>query len=151
MSRLGFSWVIDGKLAGHSKPSTAEDLQFLHAQGVRALVRLVMDCDNGYFSRQIKEAGLEDLNVPMVDFQAPELEAIKQIVEFIDDRLDEGKPVSVSCFAGIGRTGTVLACYLVHTGLTAKQALDKVRARRGTYPETQSQLDAVHEFENRLS
>lgn len=43
------------------------------------------------------------------------------------------KPVEVSCGAGRGWTGTVLACYLVAKGLGVQEAMAKVReARRGS-------------------
>ncbi len=40
MGNLNFSWLIDGKLAGHQAPSSEQDLMWLKKQGVLAVVRM---------------------------------------------------------------------------------------------------------------
>lgn len=41
--------------------------------------------------------------------------------------LAQGQVLAVHCLGGIGRTGTVLAAWLVREGLTAVEALRRVR------------------------
>jgi atypical dual specificity phosphatase len=57
--------------------------------------------------------------------------------------------VAVHCTAGKGRTGTVLAAYLVTTGLSAHAAIDRVRHLRPGSVETPDQEEAVEEFARR--
>ena len=54
--------------------------------------------------------------------------------------------VAVHCGAGLGRTGVVLACYFVHKGLTAQNAIGRVRRLRPGSIETDEQADAIAEF-----
>ena len=64
----------------------------------------------------------------------------------VDRALAEGRPVVVHCRAGLGRTGTMLACYLVHRDSDPRVALAEVRTRRPGSVETWAQELAVHEY-----
>ena len=75
---------------------------------------------------------------------APDLPGIEHAVKFID--FVEG-PVVVHCFAGVGRTGTIIAAYLVSTGLSAPQAIARVRMERPFSIETSDQEAVVYEYE----
>ena len=57
--------------------------------------------------------------------------------------------VAIHCSAGLGRTGVVLACYLVQKGLTAQNAIARVRRLRPGSIETEEQADAVVDFARR--
>ena len=63
---------------------------------------------------------IQDRNIPQGRQQ------MKQILDVIDASLDEGKKVYVHCLAGIGRTGTVVGCWLVRHGRTGEQALAQI-------------------------
>lgn len=57
------------------------------------------------------------------DHSVPAHKNMQAILDEIDDALDAGRKVYVHCWGGIGRTGTVVGCYLVRRGLSGKQAL----------------------------
>ena len=57
--------------------------------------------------------------------------------------------VGVHCSAGLGRTGTMLACYFVSKGLSPKDAISRVRRVRPGSVETQEQTEAIHEYARR--
>jgi hypothetical protein len=88
------------------------------------------------------------LSIP--DLGTPSPEAMTRILNTLDEALTRGETVYVHCFGGIGRTGTVIGCWLVRHGLTGEQALDQIAAwRRGTpdgwkqSPETAAQRQMV--------
>jgi atypical dual specificity phosphatase len=150
MNTLNFGWVIDGMLAGHAAPRGGEDLQWLKEQGIRALVRLTVDDGSQVRPEQVATAGLSYCHEPVPGFQAPEPEQIDRAVAFISDSLAAGKPVGVCCFAGYGRTGTMLACYLVSTGMTAEAATGQIRQKRPGSVETKAQQESINGYERRL-
>jgi len=143
---LNFSWLIDGKLAGSRTPRSKSDLISLRELGLGALVRLVEPHESEVTAEDVHEAGLQDYNEPVRDFGAPTQDQIDNIVGYIDTRLSDGVPVGVSCNAGIGRTGVILACYLVHKGHTADEAIELVRRRRSRGPELPKQIAAVETY-----
>lgn len=123
----------------------------LRIHGVGALVRLVESDEAFVTAKDVNDAGLEDYNEPVRDFTAPTQEQIDKIIKYIDSHLERGVPVGVSCNAGIGRTGVILACYLVHKGFTAKDAIELLRKKRDRIPEVQEQADAIKDYWLRTS
>ncbi len=63
------------------------------------------------------------------DFTAPTLDQIDEFVTFVDAKHAEGKKVLVHCYAGRGRTGTMLAAYLIHQGVSSDAAIREIRER----------------------
>ena len=69
--------------------------------------------------------------------------------EFVDEALSLGESVVVHCAAGYGRTGTMLACYLVHKGYGPTEAINEVRRKRPGSIETKEQENAIYEYSAR--
>ena len=63
---------------------------------------------------------VRDMSVPR---RATEMAAI---LDAIDSALEQGGTVYVHCWGGIGRTGTVVGCWLVRHGLTGDEALRQI-------------------------
>ena len=98
----------------------------------------------------LKEHGIRELHLPVPDFTPPTPEQIDQAIAAIDEVIESGRKVAVHCVAGLGRTGTVLACYLVSKGDDPDQAIDRIRALRPGSIETQGQVRAIHAYAEML-
>ncbi len=151
MSGPGF--VIDGVLAGMSRPPYGERLkEFLRSlkdNDIGAIVSLV---DSTPQSSALQEEGLEHLRLPVRDFSAPTARQVDRFVAFVRRFHGKtGKAVAVHCGSGLGRTGTMLACFLVAEGRSAAQAIREVRSRRPGSIETEAQENAVHRYSTRLA
>lgn len=57
-----------------------------------------------------------------------------------------GRVVAVHCGGGLGRTGTLLACYLARRGLNPADAIAQVRRVRPVSVETRVQVAAVEAY-----
>ena len=146
MRYMNFSWVLDEELGGSQGPAGMRDLFYLYQQGVRAMIRMeerTIPADgNGMLD-------IVDMFELVPDFTPPTQEQIGRMIEFIDVQKESGRPVAVSCYAGIGRTGTVLACYLVSRGAWPGDAVEEVRRLRPGSIQTPEQEAAVYEYAQR--
>ena len=140
----GFSWVDRPHIAALAYPHGVEELIWLREQGIEVLISLTEDAVP---RRWVNEAGLMLLHVPISDMDAPTESQLQTILTTIDRA--NGRGVAVHCAAGRGRTGTVLAAYFVAKGVSADNAIQKVRSLRPGSIETQEQESAIRDFARR--
>jgi|BEDMetMinimDraft_2_1075160.scaffolds.fasta_scaffold01082_5 protein-tyrosine phosphatase len=157
-----FSWIIKDKLAANSIPRNVEDLDFIKDQKISAVVCLVeddeleiQDKENNIgikaYENLLKERGIELLHSPIKNYNAPTIEQVEFILNWINQKLREGKRVMVHCRGGQGRTGTIIASYLMHEyGYTAEEAINFVRSLRPGSIENYSQVRFLRFYENYL-
>lgn len=158
-----FYWLIDGALAGCSRPgnrgrrvanddgvgagdanaSLDEDLAWLRAQGIGAVLSLTeVPLSPGALARN----GLNELHLAVDDLHAPSPAQLQTALAFLDWERARAHGVAVHCLMGQGRTGTVLAAYLIRGGLSAGEALDEVRAICPGAISSAEQEEALHAF-----
>ena len=83
-----------------------------------------------------KRMEIESLWFPIPDGYPPySLSVAASLIDVILERLQDGQTVVVHCYAGLGRTGTIVACVLVAGGMDARRAVQRVReVRPGAIP-----------------
>ncbi|CAD5227025.1 unnamed protein product [Bursaphelenchus xylophilus] len=87
-------------------------------------------------------------NFAIPDFQFCSVETILDIVKVMKFSLNEGK-IAVHCHAGLGRTGTLIACFLVLSkGMSASEALELVRSKRPNSVQSMEQVVVVGQIED---
>ena len=98
----------------------------------------------------IEEFGFEYKHIPVADLTSPTQEQIEEFVTFVNNLISSKKKIVVHCDAGIGRTGTMLACYLVNKGRSAKNAITEVRKKRPGSIETMEQEETIEKYEEKV-
>jgi atypical dual specificity phosphatase len=82
------------------------------------------------------------------DYGVPNMEVLDEAVNYIDKKIQSGKPVLVHCAAGKGRTGALLAAYMIKKeNLTAEQAIEKIRLMRPGSVQSVTQETALSMYE----
>jgi atypical dual specificity phosphatase len=141
-----FSWLINNQLAGSGMPTTINEINWILNQGVKSIVTMT---ENALPESWVKDT--KYLHVPTEDLSAPDIEQIDDAVDFIHERINNNEPVMVHCAAGIGRTGTILACYLIkYQKYSAKNAIEKVRKERPGSIQSERQEIVVELYEKHI-
>ena len=94
----------------------------------------------------VSRAGLTQVHLPVAAFSAPEQQQLAAGVEALERAIASGGAALVHCRYGIGRTGTLIACWYVSRGLDAAAAIARVREARPGSVETHGQVEAVRAF-----
>jgi atypical dual specificity phosphatase len=148
---LNFSWVVEGRLAASGQPgvgsyfegSLVQDLKIFGDLGIGLIVTLTeqpLDRD------ALGLSNLTAVHLPVADMTPPAQETIDQFLELADEAESQGLATLVHCRAGLGRTGTLVACYLARGRLTADEAISSVRQMRPGSIETTEQEMAVRVY-----
>ena len=141
-----FSWLIENKLAGSGIPTSINEVQWVIEQGVKSIVT-------------VREEPLDDdwvkdvnyLHIMSNDMGVPEFNDLGHAVDFIHRRITNKEPVMVHCLAGLGRTGTVLASYLIkYQNMSADEAMEKVREQRPGSIQSYPQEEIIFQFAKSL-
>jgi len=146
-SIYGFSWVRP-ELAGLPKPGgisgdLSKDLAFLADEGVDLVISLTTTAIS---EESIREHGMEARHIPVPDGTAPTPEQIDTFVALVDEARAKDENVAVHCLAGKGRTGTMLAAWLIYGGQSAEEAIAEIRELRPGSIETVSQEEALQAY-----
>ena len=98
-------------------------------------VRCSVTCER----RSIKDLGITDPS------------RMSHTLRAIDEAIQDGKPVYVHCWGGVGRTGTVIGCFLMRHGMATRENVLEVIQRLRSHdpkakrpsPETAAQVEFV--------
>lgn len=139
-------WLLPGRVLAGEHP--AAHLDRLEAAGVTHFVDLTEH--QRYTPRRARHHAH-----PITDFGIPTEAGMRATLDTIASALAGGGVVYLHCQAGIGRTGTVAACWLVEQGATAEDALAalarkfKANAKSAWVsrtPETEAQREFVRRW-----
>lgn len=145
----GFVWIEEGRLAATPMPgisaSVDYDLDLLQNVGVTTLITLT---EQDFPQDALARHGLKNVHLPIADRKAPTPAEMDTLVARMRELMDNGKVLAVHCLAGLGRTGTILAAYLVkEKGMSAQSALNQIRRFNRQFVQSDDQEDFLTEYE----
>lgn len=95
-----------------------------------------------------RSEGLNVFHTEIPDQGVPAVREMKNMCEWIHQEIQNGHKVLLHCVGGLGRTGTVAACYLKeYLSYAAQDAIDEVRASRSKRAvETKVQEEFIDQY-----
>ena len=142
-----FSWLIEGKLAGSAIPTSKDEIKWIQEEGVKSILTIREEALEFPLPAEMKY-----LHVHSNDMGVPEFDDLINAVDFIHQRITNNEPVMVHCLAGLGRTGTILACYLIkYQKLSADDSIQKVRESRPGSIQSFPQEEIIFQFEKSVN
>ena len=138
-------WVVPGRLLAGEYPGYSEQARarariasLVIARGVSFFLDLTEKGENGLRPYSDLLEGTCAGNgmpvaydrIPVPDYEAPSSRQMVRILDTIDAAVLAGHVVYLHCYMGIGRTGTVVGCYLVRRGHQGHEALGMADRRR---------------------
>jgi hypothetical protein len=147
----GCYWVEEGRFLAGPYPHSGDRITRLRNLGVTLFLDLTEAGEYGSLSYDaLLGGGIRAVRKPLRDFTAPRPDEMREILNLIDFELDAGGVVYLHCFGGIGRTGTVVGCYLVRHGMPPDEAIEAIGRLRGDTdtadwpsPESEEQCELV--------
>jgi atypical dual specificity phosphatase len=141
-----FSWVEAGKMAGMACPEKQEHIEWLKAQNIGLIVTLT---EKSLEQQGLLPAdGIEFYHIQVPNMGVPHKEQVDQFIERANQVIAQNKAVIVHCQAGIGRTGTFLACWLGKylNSTSGVETVKELRRRREFSLSTDAQKAFVAQY-----
>ncbi len=163
-------WVVPDRLMAGYYPGSAlgreghAQLNALLKCGIRHFINLMQSNETRWYGKSVipyeaqtrtlaRKLGCEVSfdRLPIKDMGIPTRIEMARILDRMDQKIEAGKPVYVHCLGGVGRSGTVVGCYLARHGYASGrrilQLIQQLRQNTATHdrtaPESRPQIDLV--------
>lgn len=141
--RVSFFWAIDHlvrRVTGAPVRSVSEIAPLVHVggqykrhgwkrlvdRGIGAVVNMRIEYDDQAYGI----APQHYLYLPTIDDAAPSLDQLDEGVRFIHKHVENGAGVYIHCASGVGRAATMAAAYFMSQGMSKREAIAYIHAKR---------------------
>ena len=154
-------WVEEGQFLAGEYPRNKEDdvasrakLAALTEAGITTFIDLTQEGELSPYSQWL-DSDQTYYRFPIWDVDIPDSrETTTAILDTIDTHIAKGDVVYLHCWGRVGRTGTVVGCWLTRYGYPGTEALERLaelwaecpKSVRTSSPETEAQCQYVQDW-----
>ncbi len=139
-------WVTNEIAVGRA-PGSARALKTVRNAGIEVILNLCAEC--GDLHELERQAGFIVYWLPISDALAPEFDEMDEALTWLADQINEGKKVLIHCRFGVGRSGTVVAAYLLKRGKSIAQVMEIMKKTSAT-PTSKEQQGFIRDYSEKL-
>ena len=146
--KLRVNWLDDDKMTSGEigltilpgrkdySRSIDEDLKQLKEYKVDTIIPLITDDEFDHFGvgellEKYQEYDFNVKRLPIMDQLVSSHQEMKELIDYLEERLQKNEKIVLHCVGGLGRSGLVAASYLKYKGRNAEDAISSVRKVRG--------------------
>jgi ADP-ribosylglycohydrolase/protein-tyrosine phosphatase len=122
------TWWIDEPFVKASSNPTDGDLSQLRSQGFSVVISFLDEKKQParYSKKSAADAGWVAHSIPIAGGGVPSLEQMSEFIAFVNTLPAETR-ILMHCESGLGRTASMAAAYWIAKGLSADEAIERVR------------------------
>lgn len=140
-------WV-NSQIAIGPAPSPAASFAILRKNNIEVILNLCAECGN--LHEKERAAGFIVYWLPIPDALVPDLDDLDEAVEWLAAQIDAGRKALIHCRFGVGRSGTLIAAYLLKKGDSFEEVLEKMKQMPAA-PVNRDQTRLIREYAKKLS
>lgn len=137
---------------------TEDKIKHLKELGIALIINLMESDERNYDGKLFSDytgiaaqQGIVVSRIPIPDLSVPSSSQMREILDLINQSILDDQKVYIHCWGGIGRTGTVVGCYLIENKFATKEnvfnQIQELKSQSDLAdrfsPETDAQMDFV--------
>ncbi|OAF71567.1 hypothetical protein A3Q56_00694 [Intoshia linei] len=155
------SSLFRNRLYIHGRPTKLVHIYLLLAHEVKTVISLTQNVPNIFTNNaNLLKDKIEIIHLPIKDQSTPTLDEVILLCKTISKNINQKKNISIHCAMGNGRSGLMLACFMIWNSVhnskknaklwSCKKSIKYVRSKRSKSIENAKQTNFITNFRDHI-